>query len=101
MHVDVIWWLGQLGLSKVCIELDCKLVIDIIVDRWNNHSECGNIMAICRVMLQHFLNFKLSFIRRQANFIAHSLIRASKLHRHQIFDLIPSYIPTNVKNEMI
>jgi ribonuclease HI len=46
---DAISWLGQLGLSKVHIELDCKLVVDSIID---NHSEFGNIMATCKVMLQ-------------------------------------------------
>jgi len=46
---DAISWLGQLGLSKVHIELDCKLVVDSIID---NHSELGNTMATCRAMLQ-------------------------------------------------
>ena len=33
---DAISWLGRLDLSKVFIELDCKLVIDSIVDRKTN-----------------------------------------------------------------
>jgi len=99
---DAIYWLGQLDLSKVHIELDCKLVVDSIVDRSINHSEFGYIMATCRAMLQHFPNFKISFVRRQANFVTHILARASKLHAcHQIFDLIPSCITTIVRNEMI
>jgi hypothetical protein len=34
----------------VYIELDCKLVVDNIVDSSKNESEFGNIMAICRTM---------------------------------------------------
>jgi hypothetical protein len=30
---DAIYCLGRLGLSKVLIELDCKLVVDSIVDK--------------------------------------------------------------------
>jgi len=36
---DAILWFGNLGLSKVHIELDCKLVVDIIVDSFKNKSE--------------------------------------------------------------
>jgi len=93
-------WLGHLGLSKVHIELDCK-VVDGIVDSSNNQSEFGNIMANCRALLQHFSNFKISFVRRQTNYVAHSLARESQLHaRHQVFDLIPSYITTILMNEI-
>ena len=77
------------------IELNCKLVVDNIVDSSNNQYEFGNIMANCRVLLQHFPNFKISLVRRQVNFVTHSLARVSKLKpRHQIFDLIPSCIST-------
>jgi len=98
---DANLWLGHLGLSKVHIELDCKLVVDGIVDSSNNQSEFGNIMANCRALLQHFPNFKISFVRRQANYVAHSLARESQLHtRHQVFDLIPPCITTILMNEI-
>jgi len=83
---DAILWLGDLGLSKVHIELDRKLVVDNIVDSSKNESEFGNIMAtrgtlfflggVCRTILQQNPNFKISFVR-QANCVALSLVRAS------------------------
>jgi len=80
---DAILWLGQLELSRVQIELDCKLVVDSIVDRTNNQSEFGNIIFACRSLLQQFPNFKINFVRRQTNYVAHSLARKSKLYaRH-------------------
>jgi hypothetical protein len=42
---EAIFWLGELGLSNVHIELDCKLVTDEIVDRTDNQAEFGNIMS--------------------------------------------------------
>jgi ribonuclease HI len=99
---DAILWLGQLGLSDVHIELDCKLVVDSICDKNNNQAEFGNIIADCRSLLQQFTNFKISFVRRQANVVAHSLARVSILHaRHHVFDLIPSCITNLVMNEII
>jgi len=85
-------WLGRLGLSKVLIELDCKLVVDCIVDRNTNQAEFGSIISDCQALLQH-PNFKISFARRHANVVAHTLAKASRLHAsHQQFDLISSYI---------
>jgi len=50
---------------------------------------------LCQTLLQQHPNFKISFARRQANYVAHTLAWASRLHvRHQQFDLIPSYIET-------
>jgi len=59
-------------------------------------------MGTCRALLYHFPNFKISFVRKQANCVYHGLARASKLYaRHRIFDLISSYIKTIVINAMI
>jgi len=99
---DTILWLGQLRLSDVHIELDFKLVVDSICDKNNNQAEFGNIIADCRSLLQQFANFKISFVRRQVNVVAHSLARVSILHaRHHVFDLIPSCITNLAMNEII
>lgn len=99
---EAILWLSELGLSNVLIGLDCKLLVDGIVDGTKNQSEFGNIMSTCRSLLTHFPNFKISFARRQANFVAHTLARESKLYasRH-VFDWIPSCITTTIMNERI
>ena len=39
---DAISWLGRLGLSRLLIELDCKLVFDNILDRNTNQAEFGS-----------------------------------------------------------
>jgi len=44
--------------------LDCKPVVDTIVESSINHSEFGNIMATCRALIYQFPNFKISFVRR-------------------------------------
>ena len=99
---DAILWLGQLGLSKVQIELDSKLVVESILDRTNSQSEFGTIINICRSLLEQFSNFKISFVMRQANYVVHGLARESKLYaRHHVFDSIPSCINSILLNEII
>lgn len=58
---DAILWLRQLGISNVHFELDCKLVVDSILDRTNNQAKFGNIISICK--LSQSPNFKISFVR--------------------------------------
>ena len=100
--LEVISWLGELGLSMVQIELDCKLVVEGIMDKSNNQSDFGNILSSCRSLLQQFPNFKISFIWRQANFVTHTFSRESRLYAsHHVFYLIPSCISSIMLNERI
>jgi len=102
---EAIIWLGDMGMSNVSIELDYKLVVDGILDKSTNKSEFGKIMSDCKMLFSNYPNFKISFIKQQANFIAHFLARASKLYAsYHIFDYIsslPSYIFTILMNEII
>jgi ribonuclease HI len=99
---EAIIWLGEIELSKVSIELDCKLVVDDIGDRSVNKSEFDNLLSIYRSLLNQCPNIKISFIRRQANYVSHCLARASQYNAsHQIFELVPSCISHIVRNKMI
>jgi hypothetical protein len=59
-------------------------------------------METCRELLQNYQNFEIGYVKRQANFIAHSLARASKFYaRSQLFDSNSSCIATTLLNEII
>ncbi|PNX88309.1 60S ribosomal protein l23 [Trifolium pratense] len=99
---EVITWMGELEISRVVIELDCLLVVNAITGCSNNQFEFGHIINDCRRLLENYPNFKISFVKRQANFVAHSFARASKFHAStHTFDLIPSCIATSLINEII
>ena len=88
---EAILWLGDMGMSNVSIELDCKLVVDGILDTYIKQSEFGKIMYDCRMLLSNYPNFKISFVRPETNFVAHSLATASKLYAsYYVFDYISS-----------
>jgi hypothetical protein len=98
---ECMFWLGELY-SCVVIELDCLLVVNAITDNSSNQTEFGYIMKTCRELLQNYQNFEIVYVKRQANFVAHSLARASKFYaRSQLFDSIPSCIATTLLNEII
>jgi ribonuclease HI len=74
---EAIKWLGTLRFPSVSIELDCKQVVDGISSNLSTNSMFGAILNTCKVSLMNRQNFKISFIRRQANNVAHLLARAS------------------------
>ncbi|AET03661.1 hypothetical protein MTR_8g074230 [Medicago truncatula] len=39
---DAISWFGRLGMTRLLRELDCKLVVDSILDRNTNQTEFGS-----------------------------------------------------------
>lgn len=51
---NAIIWLGHLGLSNVHFELDCKLVVDNIMDRTNNQAEFGKIIFAYSLFCNNF-----------------------------------------------
>jgi hypothetical protein len=56
-----ILWLGELGLSKVQIELDCLLVVQAINNRSSDQTEFGVIIDECKLLLVNYPNFKMFY----------------------------------------
>jgi hypothetical protein len=77
---EAIIWLGEMEVSRMSIELDCKLVVEGVIDSSSNRTELGTILKLCRSLLSFYPNFEISFISRQANCVAYHLARASKLN---------------------
>jgi hypothetical protein len=97
----VISWLQDLGFSNVVIELDCKLVVDGIRGKLNFLTEFGTMLFACKASLSSLSNVRISFIRRQANNVAHLLARVALLFAsREEFDYIPSCIEVTLMNEM-
>ena len=61
-------------------ELDAKGVVDAIASTVHDISEFGSLVHHCYILLCESSGFKISYIRRQANVIAHTIARASNFH---------------------
>jgi ribonuclease HI len=94
-------WLRDLRFSCIAIELDCKLVVDGITGELNLCTEFDTMLHACKALLLSSSNFRINFIMRQTNNIAHLLARATlSFASLQNFDYILSCIEFQLLNEM-
>jgi hypothetical protein len=77
---EAIIWFGEMEVSRMSIELDCKLVVEGVIDSSSNRTGLDTLLKSCRSLLSFYSNLEIRFIRRQANCVAHHLARASKLN---------------------
>jgi ribonuclease HI len=75
---EALHWIKNLGYTNVFIEPNCKLVVDGVVGNLNSKTEFGAILSLCKVMLLLLQNLRISFIRKQANNVAHLLFIQKK-----------------------
>jgi hypothetical protein len=61
------------------------------------YEEAKNVWRTARLweIIKDIVDAATSFVSRQANFVAHTLTKVSRLHvRHQEFDLVPFCMET-------
>jgi len=84
---------------SVSIKLDCKQVVDDISRNLSTNFMFASILNGCKTSLFNHQNFKISFIKRQINNVAHLLTRMSlSCTSSQVHDYIPSCITTAIIN---
>jgi hypothetical protein len=66
----------QRGISHVIFEIDSKNVVDAIYIVQLDIFEFSSLICNIRNILSLNSNFKVKFIKRQANMVAHKLARA-------------------------
>lgn len=67
-----------MGFEEAILETDCKLLVDhisspAVVD----YPEFGSLVLHCRVLLSLNPTFKVHFVKRHANKVAHGLFRVA------------------------
>lgn len=79
--LEAIHWGLEMNINvQVCnIETGYQRVVTSIHSQTLNEIEYGSIIHQCRSLLSNLPNYHVSFVRRQANLVAHSFVRASKL----------------------
>ncbi|MCH89622.1 ribonuclease H protein, partial [Trifolium medium] len=55
---EAILWLRELGIQRATIKLDCKSVVDGVVENLTNVAEFGTIIRKCKALLNCLQNFK-------------------------------------------
>jgi len=99
--LDVIQVAISYGMHDVLFEIDSKVMSDALASTATPTNEFGDLVSQCRSLLLIRPDFVVSYIRRQANRVAHSIARAS-LSRPSphIFHHVTSTMYQLILNEM-
>ncbi|XP_024630813.1 uncharacterized protein [Medicago truncatula] len=95
-------WAKELNMVSMDFETDSKIVADSVY-KGNGVSDFMAIIQDCRhLLMTDLVNSDVSFIRRQANGVAHSLAREALSHASFHLHLnIPHCITTLINNERL
>jgi len=92
---------ASLGFQAVQFETNCMTFANTIHSTSTHLNEAGDIISQCRGLLFTNTDFKVSYIRRQVNRVAHSIARASLSHPSpHLFYSVPSTLYSLFLNEM-
>lgn len=58
-----------MGIQRVTIDLDDKLVVDDVIGSLNLVNEYSSFLNCCRKLFCENENYNVGFFRRQANFV--------------------------------
>lgn len=78
----------SMNFQRIIFESDC--IVDALSSSLSNATKLGSILVRCYVILSSRSEFKIEFIRRQVNKVAHMLARASLSHTSSyMFYVVP------------
>ncbi|CAN1784844.1 Putative ribonuclease H protein At1g65750 [Linum perenne] len=75
--LDALSWMESLQIDQVTFEVDSQLVADAMSSYGVNTTEFGAIISRCRRLIQSNPGFRVCFVRRDRNHVAHELARRS------------------------
>jgi hypothetical protein len=76
-------------------------VVNYLNNKCHDSTEFGIIIETCRNLLTYFEHCKVSYVRRQANRVAHDLAQAARFNAsRQVFNYCPPCIEATIVNEM-
>lgn len=96
-----ITWLTNFGYEEAILESNCKLLVDHLHSSIEDHTEFGDFVMQRKHLLRFKPLFKVHFIKRQANGVAHKLAWvAATTACSRVFNFVPDCIASLIMNEM-
>ena len=90
---EALSWLKAGGFGKVIVESDAKAVVDAVNGSFSDISEFGNLIGNCRRLVLENPNVRISYVRRQANGVAHALAKAAHYYASpSLWQQVPSFL---------
>lgn len=94
-------WLADMGFDHAIIETDCKALVVRLSSHAQDFTELGDLIFSCSYLLRLNPHFKVHFVKRKTNKVAHSLARvAATTACSHIFSQLLDCISPFIINEM-
>ena len=65
---------NQLGIQNIVVELDAKIIVDILQSNQETNNSFSPLLLDCRLLLRNFPQSRVRHVFREANFCADSLL---------------------------
>lgn len=76
MLFEALSWIKDMSLERVIIEMDAKMMVDALNMVETDNSSFGDINESCHRLLTSYSHCKVQWINRDANSLAHKLVRS-------------------------
>ncbi|KAK6144889.1 hypothetical protein DH2020_021709 [Rehmannia glutinosa] len=83
-------WVRSLGFFDVIFGVDAKGIVDVLNDSEEIWTEVGKIIRVSKTILSSEPLYRVQYVSRQANIVAHALARASNSHASPTIWVEPS-----------
>lgn len=90
--VQALKFLNEKNLTLAVIEIDYLSIENGVNNYSTPKNELGVILSQYRTIITHCQSYKISYVRRQTNRVAHSLAQASKLYSSSHFHDLSTFI---------
>ncbi|XP_059461784.1 uncharacterized protein LOC132190750 [Corylus avellana] len=88
----------EMGFSRLWLEGDAKTIVDAVNSTEPDWSRIGHLVDDIRMEIQTFTSWKVAYVRREANHVAHMLARMATT---QIMDRLWTFVPPDCIAETI
>ena len=83
---------NQLGIQNIVVELDAKIIVDILQSNQETNNSFSPLLLDCRLLLRNFPQSRVRNVFREANFCADAMAKRgmSQAEDFVVFDFPPS-----------
>ncbi|KAL8463261.1 hypothetical protein ACS0TY_034052 [Phlomoides rotata] len=75
---EALSWIKGLGMERVVVKMDAKLVFDGVTGVPESRSIFGNVIETCKILMNSLEYGPFNLVKRDANVIAHSIARTAR-----------------------
>ncbi|XP_074368461.1 uncharacterized protein LOC141708634 [Apium graveolens] len=97
---EALSWVMSRQERRVIVETDSLLTVRAVLGKQEYALEIGHVIEHCKLLLQLLPEVSVSFVRKQANKLAHSLARIPcSIYCYNVFTSLPTHLLETIAND--